>query len=59
MNRLYFLAPDQDKARTMADDLRAAGIDEHHVAVLVKQDKVGSESSKTALEKSGVVPVMQ
>ena len=36
MNRLYLLVPDANAARRLTDELRQAGLDEHHIHLVAK-----------------------
>ena len=60
MNRIYFLAPDQDCVHAIIDELQTYGIDEQSIAVLAKQEQPLEDLPEaTRLEKSDLIPALQ
>lgn len=60
MRRIYFLAPNIDITHKIVDELRAQGIDDHHINILAKRDTPLEDLPEaTPFQKTDFIPAVE
>ena len=60
MRRIYFLAPDIKTTHKIVDDLRAEGLEEHHLHILAKRDTPLEDMPEASeFQKTDFIPAVE
>lgn len=60
MRRIYFLAPNLDITHKIVDELRAEGIEDHHIHILAKRDTPLEDLPEaTEYQKTDFIPAVE
>ncbi|MCD2451698.1 general stress protein [Methylicorpusculum oleiharenae] len=60
MRRIYFLAPDIKTTHKIVDDLRAEGLEEHHMHILAKRDTPLEDMPEASeFQKTDFIPAVE
>lgn len=60
MRRIYFLAPNLDITHKIVDELRAEGIEDHHIHILAKRDTPLEDLPEaTEFQKTDFIPAVE